>query len=85
MEGHYESANRQGRLRARIAEYIKTPSERKVTNNLFCIVFSILISKTTTFTYAIKHLDPLTDTLLLSITANTIFPIHYTEGKCSEL
>jgi hypothetical protein len=74
MEGHYESANRQGRLRARIVEYIKTPSETKVIGNSFCIVFSILISKTTTFTYEIKHLDLLIKTLLLSITANTIFP-----------
>jgi hypothetical protein len=58
---------------ARIAEYTKTPSETKVADNLFCIVFSILISKTTTFTYEIKRLDPLTQTLLLPITANTIF------------
>jgi hypothetical protein len=45
---------------------------------------SILISKTTTFTYEIKHLDPLTQTLLLSIIANTI-PTHTLHKKCSEL
>jgi hypothetical protein len=73
MEGIYESANRQCRLKARIAQYIKSPSEIKVTGNSFYIVFSILISKTTTFTYEIKQPDPLTETLLLSITANTIF------------
>jgi hypothetical protein len=32
-----------------------------------------LISKITTFTYEIRHIDPLTQTLLLSITSNTIF------------
>jgi hypothetical protein len=74
MEGPYESANQQGRLAARIAGYTKSLSDKKVTGNSFCIVVSILISKTTTFTYGIRHLDPLTQTLLLSITANTIFP-----------
>jgi hypothetical protein len=68
------------RLRARIVEYTKTPSETKVADSSFRIVFSILISKTTTFTYEIKHLDLLTETLLLSIIANTIFSIHYTEN-----
>jgi hypothetical protein len=67
-------------LRARIAQYIKTLSETKVAGNSFCIVFSILISKITTFTYEIKHLDPLTERLLLSITTSTIFSIHYTEN-----
>jgi hypothetical protein len=43
-----------------------------------------LISKTTTFTYEIKHMDPLTQTLLLSVIENTIFP-HTLHGKCSEL
>jgi hypothetical protein len=80
IEGPYELADRQGRLRARIVEYIKTPSETKVAGSSFRIVFSILISKTTTFTYEIKHLDLLSETLLLSITANTIFSIHYTEN-----
>jgi hypothetical protein len=83
MEGIYESANRQCRLKARIAQYIKSPSEIKVTGNSFYIVFSILISKTTTFTYEIKQPDPLTETLLLSITANTIF--HTLHEKYSEL
>jgi hypothetical protein len=45
---------------------------------------SILISKTTTFTYEIKHLDPLTQTFLLSITSNTIF-YHTLHGKYSDL
>jgi hypothetical protein len=70
----HSKANRQGRLRARIAQYIKTPSETKVVGNSFYIVFSILISKTTTLTYEIKHMDPLTETLLLSIITNIIFP-----------
>jgi hypothetical protein len=83
MEGHYESANRKGTLKAGISEYIKTPSETKVVDNSFCIVFSILISKTIIFTYEIKHLNPLTETLLLSITTNTIF--HTLHEKCSEL
>jgi hypothetical protein len=74
MDGPYESTNRQGRLRARIAKYTKTPSETKVADNSFCIVFSVLISKTTTFMYEIKHIDPLNEILLLSITTNTIFP-----------
>jgi hypothetical protein len=30
MEGPYESANQQGRLRARIAEFTKPPTETKV-------------------------------------------------------
>jgi hypothetical protein len=55
-----------------------------VVGNSFYIVVSILISKTTTFTYEIRHLDPLTQTLLLSIIANTI-PPHTLHGKCSEL
>jgi hypothetical protein len=84
MESPYDSANRQGKLRARIVQCKKTPSETKVASNSFCIVFSILISKTTTFMYKIKHLDPLTETLLLSITANTIF-WHTLHKKCSEL
>jgi hypothetical protein len=39
-----------------------------------------LICKTTTFKYEIKDLDPLNETLLLSITANTISSIHYMEN-----
>jgi hypothetical protein len=70
-------ANRQGRLRARIAEYIKTSSGTKVAGNSFYILFCILIIKTTTFMYEIKHMDPLTEIILLSISANTIFYIHY--------
>jgi hypothetical protein len=62
------------RVRARIAEYTKTLSETKVTGNSFYIVFYISIIKTTTFMYEIKHLDPLTVTLLLSILANTFSP-----------
>jgi hypothetical protein len=34
--------------------------------------------------YEIKQLDPLTQTLLLSVTAKTIF-LHTLHGKCSEL
>jgi hypothetical protein len=68
--------SRQGKLRVRITEYTKTLSETNVTGNSLCIVFCILIIKTTTFTFEIKHLDPLTETLLLSISANTIFLIH---------
>jgi hypothetical protein len=70
MEDRYESANRQDRLTTIIAEYTITPSDTKVADNLF---FIILISKTTTFTYETRHLDPLTQTLSLSITSNTIF------------
>jgi hypothetical protein len=77
-------ANRQGKSRARIIEYTKTSSETKVVGNLLCIVFYILIIKITTFTYGIRHMDPLTETLLLSISANTIFS-HTLHGKCSEL
>jgi hypothetical protein len=57
----------------RITEYTKTLNETNVTGNSSFIVFSILISKTTTFTYEIKHQDPLIETLLLSITTYTIF------------
>jgi hypothetical protein len=42
------------------------------------------LTKTTTFTYEIQHLDTLTQSLLLSIIANTIFP-HTLHEKCSEL
>jgi hypothetical protein len=77
MEGWYESANRQDRLTAMIAGYTITLSDTKVTCNSF---FIVLISKTTTFTYEIKHLYLLTQTLLLSITSNTIFSIHYTKN-----
>jgi hypothetical protein len=80
MKDPYESVNQQGRLTATIAGYTKTPSDTKVAGNSFCLVVSILICKTTIFTYEIRHLDPLTQTLLLSITVNTIFPIHYTEN-----
>jgi hypothetical protein len=57
MEGPYESANRQRRLTARTEGYTKTWSEEKVVDNSFC---------TATFTCQIKHLDPLTQMLLLS-------------------
>jgi hypothetical protein len=70
MEGQYESANRQNILTAMIAGYTITPSDTKIADNSF---FIVLISKITNFT-----LDPLTQTLLLSITSNTIFSIHYT-------
>jgi hypothetical protein len=80
IEDPYESRNRQGRLMPRIAEYTKTPSETNATGNSSFIVFSILISKTTIFTYEIKHHDPLIETLLLSITRDTIFSIHYTKN-----
>jgi hypothetical protein len=71
MEGQYESANQQRRLMARTEGYAKTQSEKKVAGNSFC---------TTTFTYQIRHLDPLTQTLFYPIKANTIFPILYTEN-----
>jgi hypothetical protein len=48
------------------------------------IVLCILIIKTTTFTYEIKHLNLLTKILLLSISSNTIFS-HTLYEKCSEL
>jgi hypothetical protein len=67
MEGPYESVNQQGRLRARIVEYTKPLSETKVVGNSIYIVLCILIIKTKTFTYEIKHLDPLTEILLLTI------------------
>jgi hypothetical protein len=70
MEGQYESVNQQGRLMARIAGYTKILSDTKITDNSF---FIVLISKTTTFTYEIRHLDLLTQTLSLSVTSNIIF------------
>jgi hypothetical protein len=73
MEDPYESTNQQGRLRARIAEYTKPPSDTKVIGNTIYIVLCILIIKTTTFMYEIKHLDPLTEILLLTTSSNTIF------------
>jgi hypothetical protein len=83
MEDPYESTNQQGRLRARIAEYTKPPSDTKVIGNTICIVLCILIIKTTTFMYEIKHLDPLTEILLLTTSSNTIFPIHCTENEAN--
>jgi hypothetical protein len=80
MEGQYELANHQGRLMAMIAGYTITSSDTKITGKSF---FIVLISKTTTCTYEIRHLDPLTQTLSLSITSNNIF--HTLHGKCSEL
>jgi hypothetical protein len=77
MERRYESANRQDRLTAMIVGYTITPSDTKVAGNWF---FIVLISKTTTFTYEIKHMNLLTQTLLLSITSNTIFPIYHTKN-----
>jgi hypothetical protein len=70
MKGQYESANHQDRLTAMNAGYTITPSDTKVACNSF---FIVLINKITTFTYEIRHIDPLTQTLLLSITSNTIF------------
>jgi hypothetical protein len=84
MEGPYESANRHGRLRARIVEYTKPPSETKVAGNSICIVLCIFIIETTIFTYEIKHLAPLTEILLLTISSNNIF-LHTLHEKCSEL
>jgi hypothetical protein len=80
MEGRYESANHQDRSTAMIAGYTITPSDTKITCNSF---FIVLISKITIFTYEIRHLDPLTQTISLSITSNTIFYILH--EKCSEL
>jgi hypothetical protein len=80
MEGPYESATQQVRLMDKIVGYTKTPRDTKVAGNSFCIEFSIFICKTTTFTYEIRNLDPLTKTLLLSIITNTIFPILYMEN-----
>jgi hypothetical protein len=60
-----------------IAGYTIIPSDTKVADSSF---FIVLISKITTFTYEIRHLDPLTPTFSLSITSNTIFSIHYTEN-----
>jgi hypothetical protein len=70
MDDRYESENQQGRLTARIAGYTIILNDTKVTGKLFFIVF---ISKTTTFTYEIRHLDPLTQIHSLSITSNTFF------------
>jgi hypothetical protein len=80
MEGWDESANHQGRLTAMIAGYTIISSDTKVADNSF---FIVLISKTTTCTYEIRDLNPLTQTLSLSITSNTIF--HTLHRKCSEL
>jgi hypothetical protein len=54
-----------------IAGYTITSSDTKVAGNSF---FIVLISKIAAFTYEIRHLDPLTQTLSLSITSNIIFP-----------
>jgi hypothetical protein len=81
MEDRYESVNHHDRLTAMIAGYTITPSDTKVVGNSF---FIVLISKTTTFTYEIRHLEPLTQTLSLSITSNIIFS-HTLHGKYSEL
>jgi hypothetical protein len=80
MEGQYESANRQDTLTARMVGYTIILSGTNVAGKSF---FIILVTKTTTFTYEIKHLDPLTQTLSLSITSNTLF--HTLHGKCSLL
>jgi hypothetical protein len=64
----------------RIVGYTIILSGTKVACNSF---FTVLVSKTTTFTYEIKYLDPLTQTLSLSITSNTFF--HTLHGKYSEL
>jgi hypothetical protein len=76
MEGRYESTNRQDRLTATIVGYTITLSDTKVVDNS---LFIVLISKTTTFTYEIRNLDPLTQIFSLSITSKTFF-IHYTEN-----
>jgi hypothetical protein len=80
MEERYELANHQDRLTAMIAGYTIIPSDTKVAGNSF---FIVLINKTITFTYKIIHLDPLTQTLSLSITLNIIF--YTLHGKYSEL
>jgi hypothetical protein len=77
IESRYESTNHQDRLTTIIVGYTITPSDIKVTCNSF---FIVLISKTTIFTYEIRHLDPLAQTLSLSITSYTIFSIHYMEN-----
>jgi hypothetical protein len=59
---------------ARIARYTIIPSDTKVTGNSY---FIVLISKTIIFTYEIRHLDPLTQTLSLSITPIFIFSMIY--------
>jgi hypothetical protein len=75
MEGPYESANRQFRLMARTEGYTKTQSKKKVAGNSFY---------TTTFMYEIRHLDPLTQTLLLSYYSEHYFSPYITQ-ICSEL
>jgi hypothetical protein len=78
MQGTYESANRQCTLTAWIEGCTKTLSDTKITEKSICIVFS----KATRFTYEIGNLDQLTQILFIIkyITANTIFPILYTEN-----
>jgi hypothetical protein len=78
IEVPYELANRQHTLTTWIEGYTKISSDTKVTINSFCIVFS----KAATFTYEIRHLDPLTQTFFIIkyITTNNIFPIHYTKN-----
>jgi hypothetical protein len=71
MQGRYESANSQGRLMIMIVGYTIISSDTKIAGNSF---FIVLISKTTTFTYEIRHMDSLTQTILLFIISNTIFP-----------
>jgi hypothetical protein len=59
MEGPYESVNQQRTLTTWIEGYTKTLSDTKVAVNSICIVFS----KVRAFTYEIRNLDPLTQTL----------------------
>jgi hypothetical protein len=80
MEDGYQLAIWQGRLTARIAGYTIIPNGSKIIGNSF---FVLLISKTSTFTYEIKHLDPLTHTVSLSITSDSFF--HTLHEKYSEL
>jgi hypothetical protein len=44
------------------------------------ILYILLISEVAIFTYEIKHLDPLTQTLSLSIQLDSFFLTHYTEN-----
>jgi hypothetical protein len=60
-------------------EYKKPLCEKKVAANLLCIVLCILIIKTTTFMYEIKHLDPLIENNYYPFHQTLFFPKHCTE------
>jgi hypothetical protein len=77
MEGTYEWANQQRMLTTWIEWYTKTLSVTKVAVNF---------SKAKTFTYEIRNLDPLTQTLFYyQMHYNKHYFPHTIHRKCSKL